>query len=95
MKLKIAAALTLAAMAAACTAEPISQVPTDNVSITAAHIATIEGCRVYRFRDGGYDRYLTTCPGSVSARQTVSSGKTHSSRPDDIQTVVPFDVGGA
>ena len=87
MKIKIATALTLAVMAAACTAEPISQVPTGNVSISAAHIATIDGCRVYRFRDGGYDRYLTTCPGSVSGRQTVATGKGHSSRPADIQTV--------
>lgn len=28
-----------------------------------------EGCRVYRFGDGGYLRYFTNCSGSVSWEQ--------------------------
>ena len=41
-------------------------------------IFKVEGCSVYRFHDG-YDRYLTTCPGSIESQIRCGKGCT---RPD-------------
>lgn len=51
---------------------------------------TVDGCKVYRFRDGvgSYVHYLTTCPGQVSS--THATSKT-SLRSEENYTQVDHD----
>lgn len=45
---------------------------------------TVEGCKVYRFRDAGHYRYFTTCPGGTNS--DFQSGKTRF--PENVPTAV-------
>ena len=44
---------------------------------TVEKLFTHDGCTVYRFMDGGYNRYYTRCSGAnqVSTQSTSSCGK--------------------
>jgi hypothetical protein len=80
-----------AALLAACEKPAIGCAATDNPNLVVSHLVTIDGCRVYRFEDGGNNRYLTACPGgSVSASHSESCGKGCTrTRVEEIQTVTP------
>lgn len=41
-----------------------------------AKLFEYEGCRVYRFSDGGNMRYFTNCSGSTEWARTQTTGKT-------------------
>jgi len=65
-----------------CTKEGIGVAQTNNAEFRVTYLFTIDSCRVYRFYDGGYTRYLTTCNGSVQWQEM--HGKV--SHPQEIQT---------
>lgn len=47
---------------AGCGADPIGQGETGNADVSAAQIATIDGCRLWRVNDGySYRVYMATC----------------------------------
>lgn len=72
--------------ASACNAPGISVVDSGNQEITVTKIATIEGCNVYRFMDGGTYRYTTICPsGRTTTQYKVQQGKVH--RPEMVEAV--------
>ena len=47
-------------------------------------IREVDGCKVYRFMDGGYWRYFTRCATQTTTEYRLRSGK--SSRPESITT---------
>lgn len=55
-----------------CIESAKSVVETDNPGIKVEFLFEKDGCKVYRFKDGGY-KYFTTCQGSTS--WTESCGK--------------------
>jgi hypothetical protein len=52
---------------AACSINPVTTIKTDNPQIQAEYLATIDGCRVWRF-DDSRPVYVVTCPGSSTFR---------------------------
>ncbi len=57
--------------------QPAMQVHgTDNANIEVEQLFTHDGCKVFRFRDGGY-HYFVRCDGATSAQtlSPVSCGK--------------------
>ena len=65
-----------------CANEPISRTYTNNNEIHVELLFEHDGCKVYRFYDGGY-KYYTDCRGSV--QWTEQHGKTSSN--EENQTV--------
>ena len=48
-----------------CKREPTEVVETNNNSFNVELLFEVDGCKVYRFWDGGY-KYFTTCNGIVN-----------------------------
>jgi hypothetical protein len=48
-----------------CKREPTEVVKTNNTNFNVELLFEVDGCKVYRFWDGGY-KYFTTCNGSVN-----------------------------
>ena len=65
-----------------CQREGIEELKTDNSNYEVELLFEVDGCKVYRFWDGG-NRYFTTCNGTVINKTT---GKTPQNL--DIQTIV-------
>ena len=42
------------------------KVATNNALFNVELLFEVDGCKVYRFQDGGRSRYFSTCQGSVS-----------------------------
>lgn len=61
-------AITLLAVffLSSCEKEAKEKVLTNNPSFNLELLFEVDGCKVYRFVDGGRSRYFTTCQGSVS-----------------------------
>jgi nitrous oxide reductase accessory protein NosL len=72
--------LAFSILAAGC-----EQVPDDP---TPRIIREIDGCTVYRFKEGGYSHYFTRCGTSVSTDRnySVRSGKTSHTVTETIVT---------
>lgn len=70
---------------AGCKQDPVSKSRTNNPKIDAEILFDYDGCRVYRFVDGGYERYFARCSSSTSTSWNEQHGK-HSS-PREITTV--------
>lgn len=67
MSNKVLTALLIALLVlVACDKEGKQTVGTDNSNFSAVLLFTVDGCKVYRFYDGGAPHYFTTCQGSVS-----------------------------
>lgn len=62
-------AIATMALTSGCYNDPISSHPTNNHNFNVELLFEIDGCKVYRFDDGGY-KYFTTCKGSVSWDET-------------------------
>ena len=60
----------LLSAALGCAKEPIAESRTDNSNFRVSLLFSVDGCKVYRFVDGGVYRFLTTCPGSVSHEES-------------------------
>jgi len=65
-----------------CNKSAKQTVETDNSSFKVELLFEVDGCKVYRFVDGGRSRYFTTCSGGTSwseshgKNSTVESGIT-------------------
>lgn len=49
-----------------CTKGAKEEILTNNDSFKVELLFEVEGCKVYRFIDGGRNRYFTNCQGAVS-----------------------------
>lgn len=67
-----------------CFNSPVSSAPTTNASVPVDLLFEHDGCKVYRFQDGGYSRYYVRCLNTTSTISRRPAGKT--SLPDEIQT---------
>ena len=73
--MKLAAILLLATLAG-CGADPIQRVDTGSPGVTAALIAKVDGCLLYRVRDGSSETiYFARCPDRETTRWDRSCGK--------------------
>ena len=66
--------------------QPQKEVETTNETYQVELLFEVDGCKVYRFLDGGYYRYFTTCKGAVSWSTTEPSGKTTKTTHHNIET---------
>ena len=71
---KILALLILLPLAA-CDSDPVSSAATDNQQVKVDLLFTHDGCKVYRFHDGGYNHYFSDCRGSTTTSWTQYCGK--------------------
>lgn len=79
----------MAAILIGCDSNPISTEPTNNSEVKVELMFEHEGCRVYRFYDGGYPIYYTKCDGSYSAAmwdEPHTQGKAVVRRPKEVPT---------
>ncbi len=85
---RIALLLAVCLAAASCKSKitPISTVYTNNPGQTAALLLEVDGCKVYRFRDGDRDVYFTTCKGQAGYDYTTRSGKSRTTHHVDSLT---------
>lgn len=60
------AMLTLGIALASCVKDGKQTVATDNTNFHVVLLFEVDGCKVYRFSDGGSIHYFTTCQGSVN-----------------------------
>ncbi len=60
---------------ASCNAGPISVSKTNNPQVNVEFLFEIEGNKVYRFRDGGYDHYVVIGNTAISTETAFRSGK--------------------
>jgi hypothetical protein len=73
----IGASLLTAVLAAGCSKEPEKIEHSTNPKIAIETLFSHDGCKVYRFEDGGRDHYFARCANSVdtSNTYTTSCGK--------------------
>lgn len=77
--------LSLILLCVSC-AEPAQETrPSTNPHVPVELLFEVDGCRVYRFQDGGRDRYFAKCPASASTMSTESCGK-HCTRDVEVPT---------
>lgn len=67
--------LGLLLMLVGCGADPVSTKPTNNKNIKVDFLFENEGCKVYRFSDGGETIYYAHCGGSATTTWEHSCGK--------------------
>ena len=70
MNTKIMLSLTVLAMVAGCN-KPAESVARTGMGFTVERLFTHEGCTVFRFEDGGNNRYFTRCDG-ITAQSTTT-----------------------
>ena len=70
MNTKIMLSLTVLAMVAGCN-KPAESVVRTGMEFTVERLFTHEGCTVFRFEDGGSNRYFTRCDG-IAAQSTTT-----------------------
>jgi Domain of unknown function (DUF4884) len=76
MKYLLSALLVLSVLGCGHRAqEPLGQVQTSNPTYDVELLFEKDGCKIYRFHDSGYDRYFTTCEGSITSENTEPEGK--------------------
>lgn len=71
---------------AACYSTPIETRQTDNTDVNVAKLFHVDGCTVYRFRDGLYEHYFARCSTNTSSETSVSRscGKNCTRREADV-----------
>lgn len=70
----------------ACTEPAESTVASSNGNIPVEKLFNVDGCTVYRFQDGGYNRYFSNCKsGSSEVTYQQNCGK-NCSRPETISS---------
>lgn len=78
VSIALTALLALCVGVAGCNADPVSTSPSSNPAVNVELLFEHEGCRVFRFVDGGSHRYYVRCEsGSATAlnSHTESCGK--------------------
>ena len=61
-----------------CVREGIRKEITNNAEFELTLLFEKDGCKVYRFYDGGYYRYFTNCKGSVQWNESCGKSCTKS-----------------
>lgn len=56
--------VALAMMLASCVSDGVSSSNTNNSDVSVTLLFQHDGCRIYRFKDGGYYHYYVRCPQS-------------------------------
>ena len=84
--MKILLLIAIALIFTSCKKDEKEELRTNNAEFKVGLLFEVDGCKVYRFYDGGRARYFTNCNGSVQWTSTTSSGKTHSSHDNAIST---------
>lgn len=76
--LRVAFALTLAVSVTlvGCQQDPVAKHSTNNPDIQVETLFDYDGCRAYRFNDGGRTIYFTRCGSATNTAWYESSGKT-------------------
>lgn len=59
-----------------CEREAKEKVETSNPLFNVELLFEVDGCKVYRFEDGGRTRYFTTCQGSVNWSERYGKNST-------------------
>ncbi len=65
-----------------CYNQSKEQVVTNNPAFDVEFLFEHDGCKVFRFYDGGHIHYYTTCQGSVTSVEDKSGN------PEEISTIV-------
>ena len=63
--MKLFIIILLSAILLSCSNDPIEKISSNNSSFDVYLLFEVDGCKVYRFTDGGRDRYFTNCQGSI------------------------------
>lgn len=82
--LRVAFALVISVALVGCTQDPIAKHSTNNPNIEVETLFDHDGCRGYRFSDGGRTIYFTRCGLSTNTAWYESTGKTTTYR--EVQT---------
>ena len=71
----------------ACSEPAESTASSSNPNVSVEKLLTVDDCTVYRFQDGGYNRYFSNCNKSGHSEVTyqLNCGK-NCSRPETIST---------
>jgi hypothetical protein len=78
---------TLTFLVVGCLSPPQSSVPSSNPQVKVELLFEVDGCKVYRFYDGGQPRYFTKCAnGTSSVGWQQSCGKNCSFYAENVTT---------
>lgn len=83
------AAFVTAALAVACATDPVSVSTTSNGAMNVELLFEHDGCKVYRFTDGGRYRYYAHCAkgtATTTSASTESCGKNCARQVDETIT---------
>ena len=70
-----------------CNARPVSVAKTDNPGLSVEILGDADGCRIYRFTDGGgTPRYFVRCQGGTTASWSETCGE-HCTTEIEVQQV--------
>ena len=64
-----------AVLAAGCLTDPVSNSSTSNSDVPVSLLFEHDGCRVYRFVDGGHALYYVRCANSAGTIELRNCGK--------------------
>jgi hypothetical protein len=83
--MKLLFILLTAVFLTACDQDPVAVSSSSNPKVPVSLLFEYDGCKVYRFYDGGYNHYYSKCENTTEAFTTISCGKgcTH---PESIVT---------
>ena len=70
----------------ACTEPAESTVASSNRNIPVEKLFNVDGCTVYRFQDGGYNRYFSSCKSGHSEVTYQQNCGKNCSRPETISS---------
>lgn len=82
--MKYLSVIFAAMLLVSCYGEPISTSSTSNSEFKVELLFEHDGCKVYRFNDGG-TRYFTTCQGEVAWKEHYGKTYVIRSNPTAIQ----------
>lgn len=88
--MKIVALFTLFLALAGCTKDPIKTESSNNADVPVDLLFEHDGCKVYRFKDGGYNIYYTKCQQSSQTAWNTAQmvGKTVIITPHQVSTEI-------
>ena len=70
----------------ACEKPAESAVDSSNGNIPVEKLFSVDGCTVYRFQDGGYNRYFSSCKAGHSEMTYQQNCGKNCSRPETISS---------
>ena len=79
--------VALLAVLAGCAKDPIKVMPTNNGQVQVSLLFEYDGCKVYRFSDGGHLVYYSDCSGKTEYKSDRYDPATKTVQTDYIQTL--------